>query len=296
MNYKLFFRVKLEVSPLFIMTLLYVIYFNCFIGFLYVFAFVFLHELSHFIATRIRGYSVESIQILPFGTTLKFNSIQGIKSNDEILIALAGPVFNFVMAAFLKALNVSYFFIEANLIIALFNLLPMFPLDGGRILRAFLMKYMSYLTATKFVCKLTRIVAAFLFVLGVWNIHNGWQYLFIAFVFLYIYSTAKDHEYFSNFIGISETFRKKSEISLKGNLRVNSFACLEVVKARDVMKQMLPEYYNIIYVLDNNMHIGYVLTETILIESMAKIGYDCSMKQIVKLNKVEEFKYGKPKG
>lgn len=294
MNYKLFLKVKLEISPLFIMTLLYVIYFNCFIAFLYVFVFVFAHELAHFTVTRIKGYSVESIQVLPFGTTLKFNSIQGIKSNDEILIAMAGPLLNFVMAAFLGTLNVSHFFVEANLAIAIFNLLPMFPLDGGRIFRAFLMKYMSYLTATKFVCKLTRVVAAFLFVLAVWYIHNGWQYLFIAFIFLYIYSNAKDHEYFSNFIGISETFRKKSEISLRGNLRVNSFACLKLVKARDVMKQMLPEYYNIIYVLDNNMHIRYVLTETILIESMAKIGYDCSMEQIISLNKVEEFKNGEP--
>jgi Zn-dependent protease len=148
------------------------------------FAFVLLHELGHSLVAQRFGVRVISITLLPIGGLAATGSLPRHPS-QEILIALAGPAVNIVIAAILgtglylagtpfdlqgsgAGPFFSYLF-SANIMLALFNLLPAFPLDGGRVLRALMVNRLPYLIATRRAVLVGNVIAVLFFVLGLWQ-------------------------------------------------------------------------------------------------------------------------------
>jgi len=119
------------------------------------FVIVLIHEMGHVAMARELGWRVTEVQLLPFGGVATMEQAYATDPLDEIVVALAGPFLNVVMMA------ASYlfwhagvwteewakFFLLSNAIIAGFNLLPIWPLDGGRIVQAVMCKCMPYRSA-----------------------------------------------------------------------------------------------------------------------------------------------------
>ena len=109
-----------------------------------VMVFALIHELSHLICGVVLGFKPNTFKIMPLGFSIEFETnVQDynkkiIKSNilavKKILIALAGPFINLIIAIIGLIFNIDINIVYANLIIFIFNLLPIYPLDGGRIL------------------------------------------------------------------------------------------------------------------------------------------------------------------
>jgi Zn-dependent protease len=126
---------------------------------------VLLHEIGHALAAQRFGIGTRDITLYPVGGIARLQRIPR-EPRQELLIALAGPLVNGVIAAAIwVGLRASHALIQmgglqpvgndlltsllaANLILAVFNLLPAFPMDGGRALRAFLAERMEYGRAT----------------------------------------------------------------------------------------------------------------------------------------------------
>jgi Zn-dependent protease len=111
---------------------------------------VFGHELSHALMARIEGIETEEIVLHPFGGLARLKSLPETPG-AEFRIAVAGPAasFMFAMLSFVAmgiaaklvyptAASIFFFLFFGNLLLAVFNLFPGYPLDGGRVLRAFL--------------------------------------------------------------------------------------------------------------------------------------------------------------
>ena len=162
---------------------------------LLLFVSVALHELGHALVARGRGYPVRDIVLTPIGGVAFLLRAPG-RPRDEMIIAIAGPLVSLALAlicgvlSFLagwnQAANLGVLFLllaGINTMLVLFNLIPCFPMDGGRIFRAWMSSRVGRLEATRRAVKLGKILAALMALWGLFGapgIH--WTLVIIAFV------------------------------------------------------------------------------------------------------------------
>jgi Zn-dependent protease len=169
---------------------------------LFLFAFVTVHELAHSVVARHYNIRVRKIVLYPIGGVSEIEEIPE-KPSIEWRMAVAGPLTSFLIGAILLALN-QLFLIQTpattlapsletagsltldlavlNLILGAFNLIPAFPMDGGRVFRALLAERMKFTDATKWAAFIGRIFGIVMVMVGVF--YNFW--LIIIGVFIYI--------------------------------------------------------------------------------------------------------------
>ncbi|MBV9968632.1 MAG: site-2 protease family protein, partial [Xanthobacteraceae bacterium] len=163
------------------------------------FACVLAHEFGHIFTARAFGVATPDVTLLPIGGVARLERIPE-KPSEEFLIAIAGPLVNvaiaLVLMAFMQAhfdaqtlaavesMNVSLVdrLAEVNLFLALFNLIPAFPMDGGRVLRALLATRLGYVRATEVAATIGQCCA---FGLGFLGLFTNPLLIFIA-IFVYL--------------------------------------------------------------------------------------------------------------
>lgn len=170
------------------------------------FVLVTLHELGHSFAAQYFGVPVKRIILSPLGGMAQLNQIPE-KPIQELIIASAGPAVNVIIAVLMGAMIVvlgldmsnpfqaisgsgglslltlfTYVFVY-NIVLALFNLIPAFPLDGGRIFRSLLAFRLNYVRATSVAVIVGRVFAI---LMGVYALTNGG--FFLVFIAIFIYS------------------------------------------------------------------------------------------------------------
>lgn len=179
------------------------------------FASVTLHEYGHALMARRFGVGTRSILLLPIGGVANLERIPE-KPAQELAIVGAGPLVNLLIALVLAPVafllnggnpngllsmnavgsniqspglfNLVVFLISTNLLLAIFNLLPAFPLDGGRLLRALLAYMMPYTRATRTAVVVGRLLAVLMAIYGIFSGAIG--LLLIAF-FVYVGGSAE---------------------------------------------------------------------------------------------------------
>jgi Zn-dependent protease/CBS domain-containing protein len=170
-----------------------------------VFASVVFHELSHALVARHYGVNVLDIILLPIGGMARVaNSPE--KPSQEVLIAVAGPIASFVLAFLLwfaadtfgSGVTISDLSVKGdllaqlcavNVVLGLFNLIPAFPMDGGRVLRGLLSLSMSPYKATRVAVAVGQGFSVILFVLGLL-----WMNIFLILIALFVYLGAESEE------------------------------------------------------------------------------------------------------
>ena len=165
---------------------------------LLVFGCVVLHELGHALTARRFGIATRDIVLLPIGGVARLERMPE-KPGQEMLVAVAGPAVNVAIAALLLLVmaltgrptdlaRLGGGLIESlllvNVLMLVFNLIPAFPMDGGRVLRALLALRLPYLQATKIASVVGQGVALLLGVAWLFYFHH-WMLPFVAlFVFI----------------------------------------------------------------------------------------------------------------
>ncbi len=113
-----------------------------------IFGSVALHELGHSVVARAKGGYIHEIVLYPFGGAAKISNIPK-RPRDEILVALAGPAVSLLLALLFRQFELLLFLGYLNGMLFFFNILPVFPMDGGRVLRATLTPKKGRLEATR---------------------------------------------------------------------------------------------------------------------------------------------------
>lgn len=113
--------------------------------------FALIHELGHMLVGILLGFKPTKLEIMPYGVSVGFEvkcedynkkvKKANILSIKKLIIALAGPLTNFIITVVFLIVNKNLFEIErnlviyANILIGMFNLIPIYPLDGGRVIK-----------------------------------------------------------------------------------------------------------------------------------------------------------------
>lgn len=170
-----------------------------------IFASVVFHELSHSIVARHFGIEVVDITLLPIGGVARMPNPPK-DPIQEILISVAGPAASLILAFCLWILadlfgtevtlsdlsvrgNMLAQLSAVNFILAVFNLIPAFPMDGGRVLRGLLGLYLSPYTSTRVAVGVGQVFAILLFFLGLWVMN-----LFMILIAMFVYLGAEAEE------------------------------------------------------------------------------------------------------
>lgn len=162
--------------------------------------FAFLHECGHLLTGCIMGFKPKSLSIMPLGIAINFAVFPReynkkiLKANyitlKKLIIAMAGPIVNLVLAILfcifpnsilgISSENIVY----ANILIAIFNLIPIYPLDGGRIVKYILNIYWGLKESNTYINKISNIVVILITMISSIGIY---YYKNIAILFILAY-------------------------------------------------------------------------------------------------------------
>ena len=176
-------RIRISIHPLFLFVLASAALMGYFLELIALFTFVIVHELGHLIMARQLGWKIIGVKLLPFGGVLEVDERQSHRAKDEILVAIAGPLQNMWLIIIIYMLGeaslITYdwmtYLIKANIWLVAFNLMPILPLDGGKIVFAILSYFVSFHQTLQWTSMISLICALMMLVYAALYgfLHNG---------------------------------------------------------------------------------------------------------------------------
>lgn len=232
------------------------------------------HEYAHAYAAEKLGYSLNKIVLMPYGAVLD-GDLRSLTVKDEIWVATAGPLCNLATAVFFAALwwfaPTMYAFTDTacfvSLSIALVNLLPAYPLDGGRVLqclltRAYMKKTLKESVAERKAQRVCRLISlalsACLFALFIAFLCTGKFQIYLLTFSLFLLFGAfgnkqKDAVYAKLDVSVKRSMRKGVEIK-----RV---AVLNTCSIKDALRFVGKNHYLVLEVYDENEKLQFILPQ-----------------------------------
>jgi len=275
-------RVRIKITASFIIfSALIMVFGNAFIFLVYMFA-ISLHEWAHSICAEAFGIKMQEFRIYPFGAVL-YGDLTKLKPKEDILVALAGPALNIIVAICFVAIwwiiPEMYIYTDivviANVSLAVFNLLPAYPLDGGRLLCGFLSYKVDHLKAFKIVYILGFVIAAILTAGYIVSLFFAANYTLMSGAILIVWGSFGRKKEISFKNAISTKF---SEHHLKRGITQRRIAVSEEITLFELIKLMNPNYYYIIDICDKDL----TVKKTIRHKDLERIVMNNSVSVILK--------------
>ena len=196
---------------------------------LIIYLILFIHELGHYIIMRFYNIDVQSITFYPYGGMIKSNMLINTKSIKVLIISLGGIISQIILLCLffilyklnVVGLNIFDMFSKYNSYIILFNLLPMYPLDGFKIFSSLFELFFSFKCSViiSFVLSLLCIII-FIIYLYVYNISN---YVIVIFLLVSLINYIKEFRYLLNKFYVE---RILYNLEYNGLVSVNSLECI----------------------------------------------------------------------
>ncbi len=166
--------------------------------------FAIIHELSHMVIGILQGFEPAKIQIMPFGAYINFKIdiksyntkiLKGtICSLKKLFVSLAGPLANIVIAIIFYMKSGYIVITYINILLATFNLLPIYPLDGGRILKQTLIILLGRRKALKYTNLLSNIFLFIILIISVIFCIKTKSLIILLTLFYLVYIRKKEDE------------------------------------------------------------------------------------------------------
>lgn len=251
------------------------------------FGVVLIHEIAHLLTALALNVRVKSIVILPFGMTLRIDSFVVRTPQKEILIALSGPFSNVVMLILSEIYILNHdanlnllTFVVVNWSVLLLNLIPVPPLDGGRVVRAFVIKYAGIMTSAKIIRKISCVFLVVVWITGLFLViyTKGNPSLCVIGVFL-IFSLFEEKK-FSDLLIAQEIIYEKEKFKTLNMIPTRTISVKENTPAVKIIKKLNYSNFYIVYVVNDKMKITKVATERDFLCAVKRLGYRTLAKDV----------------
>lgn len=255
-----------------------------------VFSLVFLHELGHVAMARRYGLAVAEIELMPFGGVAKISDGATLDPIAERNVAVAGPLANLLLVGLaliwskLGWISGSWnrSFIETNLLLAIGNLLPAIPLDGGRIYRAHLTQKVGFRRATAKAAGVARMAALCLAVGGMAGVYLGYLNVSAVMLACFVYFAAGQEQKLAPYVSIRFLARKRRELKMHGCMRAEQLVALATTPLNEIAKQFVPKRFHVILVLDESGKVQGHVTESEVLEQLFERGVNVPIVHLLR--------------
>ncbi len=255
---------------------------------LLLFACVLLHELGHALTGRRYGIATNSIVLLPIGGVANMEKMPE-KPLEELWVALAGPAVNLAIAIVLflflrqtgslpnpwdmeehmSSSNLMFNLFMVNIILAAFNLLPAFPMDGGRVLRALLAMKFNRAKATEIAAQTGQLLAIGFVFLGLFS--NLW----LVFIGLFVFLGAGAESAYETTRSVLSKYKVRNVLMKKYTL----IAASEPIEK--AVEHLLNGQEKEFLIIENNKIAGFITRDEI-IKGLSELGKNAPLGKIMR--------------
>ncbi len=285
------YGIAFRVNPLFLLIIMVAGLGGYFVPALVLLGLILSHELAHIIVARSYGVSITEIELMPFGGVARTSDLSDAGPGAEQAIALAGPLNNFLLLAgglwlkenfMVKDTALLDFFIEGNLSLSTFNLLPVLPLDGGRFLRNMLSGRFGYARATRLLARagqvvgVVLIVSAGLFLVLGFLVPNG----FALGLFLLIASTREVRA--ADWRAMKSLWKKQEDLMRKGFMPLREVVIYKDIPLKTVLRCLVPQMYHRFIILGDDLEELGGIGERRFFQALIEYGPELPVGDILK--------------
>ena len=247
---------------------------------------VLLHELGHVFAARRYGVKTRDVTLWPFGGIASMERMPE-KPSQELIVALAGPAVNVVIAAVLllwlgtsldpqnltaienPTVSLAAKLAGANIILVLFNMIPAFPMDGGRVLRALLAMHVGNARATELAATIGQGFAVVFGILGIF--YNPMLIIIAVFIFLAASGEAAHAQ-----------LRAVAQGALVSDAMITKFQSLGTsATVGDAVDALIRTTQTEFPIVDESGHLRGVLTRDAMIKALKERGPDTPVLDVM---------------
>lgn len=238
--------------------------------FLFTYAVMTVHEAAHMLAAVCIGLQVDKIVFYPYGVNLKLKNKFVHSMTDEMILYLSGPLVNCIFALISLFLYHIYrlpelqLFYAGNIMLFVSNMLPVYPLDGGIILKKLLSHFLGSRAASVVMSIISVIFIILLMALGIYTVYvtefNFSIMLLTAFLFCSLFTQSEKYDV--DFVRELMFYRNKS----KGNIQ--HMIANEHDDYKSIARRFVPGKYGVVYMENDRGKITRILSEQEIMEQL----------------------------
>ena len=236
-----------------------------------------LHELAHVFTAKAFRLPVPEVELTPFGGVARMEDISQATPLQQFLVAAAGPAMSWLCCLIcagllqLKWVNMAQIqgLLRWNLLLLCFNLIPVLPLDGGRMMQALLMPWLGWQKAMRILAGAGVLVGLVMNVLAIWGAVHGVANLSLVIAGCYMMYAAHISRTMAAVQCIHGIIAKKTKLEREKILRVEWLGVTGNTSAAELFRRMSPgKYHRIIVLKEDGLNIIGELDDSSLVNAI----------------------------
>ncbi len=240
---------------------------------------IIIHECSHIIIAKVNGCGMDKFRMNFYGTNAVLADIDEVSNWEKLQIYLAGPIANCIIVCMCIVIKNYYntelinLLLNVNLGLAVFNLLPAYPLDGARILEVILSRKILYKKANNIICIMSIITALILIIntVIVGIRFKNINITLIASAAIIFYFTNEERKA-STYIAMGNIYKKRNTLIRNNYIETKAIAVYYKQDMINLMRLLDKNKFNYFLILNDDLNIMFSMFEDELIEALKNYG------------------------